>query len=117
VRRFEGAAHLASYAGLTPAARESAESRRTGRCPRACNVYLKWAYVEAANLISIHRKRWAARHVAQLYERVKHSTKMHGKAVVAVGRHLAEASYWILTKQEVYQEPRTRRPALSSTHG
>jgi transposase len=117
VTRFQGPEHLASYAGLVQAARESAESKRPGRCPRACNVYLKWAYVEAANLISIHRKQWASRHVAKLYERVKKSSKMHGKAVVAVARHLAEASYWMLTKQEVYREPQGRRPALSSTHG
>jgi hypothetical protein len=55
--------------------------------------------------------------VAQLYERVKHNTKMHGKATVAVGRHLAEASYWMLTKQEIYREPNANRQALSSTHG
>ena len=80
-------------------------------------MYLKWAYVEAANLISIQRKRWPSRHVTQLYERVKQSSKMHGKAVVAVARHLAEASYWMLSKQEIYREPQGSRPALSSTHG
>ena len=77
---------------------------------------LKWAYVEAANLISAHSKHWADRHVVQLYQRVKESTKMHGKAAVAVARHLAEASYWMLKKQEVYREPHTRQ-VLSSTHG
>ena len=117
VERFAGPDRLASYAGLVQAARESAESKRPGRCPRACNVYLKWAYVEAANLISIHRKRWASRHVVRLYERVKGSSKMHGKAAMAVARHLAEASYWMLSKQEVYREPQGRRPTLSSTHG
>lgn len=117
VRRFAGPERLVSYAGLVPVARESADWKRKDRCPRDCNVYLKWAYVEAANLISIHRRRWPQRHVAQLYERVKHSTRMHGKAAVAVARHLAEASYWILSKQEVYQDPHNRRQALSSTHG
>jgi len=42
---------------------------------------------------------------------------MHGKATVAVGRHLAEASYWMLSKQEVYREPNSNWQALSSTHG
>lgn len=117
VRRFAGADRLASYAGVVAAARESADWRRQKRCPRDCNVYLKWAYVEAANLISIQRRRWLGRHVTQLYERVKHSTKMHGKATMAVARHLAEASYWMLSKQEAYREPQAKRPALSSTHG
>src|SRR5947199_153951 len=113
VSRFGGPDRLVSYVGLVPVARESAEWKRQGRCPRDCNVYLKWAYVEAANLVSVHRKRWPERHVAQLYERVKESTKLHGKAVVAVGRHLAEASYWILKKQQLYQEPKSKRNALS----
>ena len=117
VRRFSGPDRLVSYSGLVPVARESADWKRQGRCPRDCNVYLKWAYVEAANLVSVHRRRWPERHVAQLYERVKESTKLHGKAVVAVGRHLAEASYWILKKQQLYQEPKSKRNALSSTHG
>lgn len=117
VGRFPEPAALASYSGLVPAARESADWRRKERCPRDCNTYLKWAYVEAANLISIHRKHWPERHVVQLYERVKLTTKMHGKATLAVARHLAEASYWMLMKQEVYREPQARRQALSSTHG
>lgn len=117
VNRFASAADLVSYAGLVPRAEESADWKRKGRCPRDCNVYLKWAYVEAANLISIRRGSWSQRHVVQLYERVKKSSKMHGKAIVAVARHLAEASYWMLSRQEVYKEPHEKRRALSSTHG
>lgn len=117
VRRFPGPDHLASYAGLVQRAVESADWKRKDRCPRDCNVYLKWAYVEAANLISIHRGPWEDRHVVRLYERVKESSKMHGKATMAVARHLAEASYWMLNKQEVYREPQIKRHVLSSTHG
>ena len=39
-----------------------------------------------------------------MYQRIKRA-KNHQKAVVAVGRHLAEAAWWMLTKQEVYREP------------
>jgi transposase len=117
IGRFASAQKLASYAGLVPAARESAGKKRKGKCPADCNCYLKWAFIEAANVISVHRKKWPERHVAQLYERVKQSSKMHGKATVAVARHLAEASYWMLSRQEDYREPKLNRPALSSTHG
>ena len=117
VGRFADAAHLVSYAGVVPAARESADRRRKSRCPRDCNVYLKWAFVEAANLISSKQKCWADQHAVRLYQRVRQKTNMHGKAVVAVGRHLAEASYWILKKQQVYQPPPAKRLVLSSTHG
>ena len=118
VGRFDSAENLSSYAGLVPAARESAGKKRKGKCPADCNCYLKWAFVEAGNVVSVHSKKWAHRHVAQLYERIKKQTKMHGKAAVAVGRHLAEACYWMLKYQEMYREPKKQvAPALSSTLG
>jgi hypothetical protein len=44
------------------------------------------------------------RHVVQLYERLK-ATKGHGVAIGAVARHLAEATYWVLTTKSAYREP------------
>jgi transposase len=117
VHRFADARYLVSYAGLVPTARESAERKRQGKCPPDCNVYLKWAFVEAANLIAAKQKSWPESHAVRLYQRMKHNTKLHGKAAVAVARHLAEASYWILSKQEGYREPSQKRQVLSSTHG
>ena len=80
VSRFGGPERLTSYCGLVPAARESAGKKRKGKCPADCNGYLRWAFIEAANVVAIHRHKWPERHVAQLYERVKHSSKLHGKA-------------------------------------
>ena len=51
IGRFGSAQNLVSYAGLVPAARESAGKKRKGKCPADCNTYLKWAFVEAANVI------------------------------------------------------------------
>jgi len=62
------------------------------------------AFVEAANAICLNRRRVPRRHVSRLYERVARR-KGHQKAIGAVARHLAEATYWILTKQEAYREP------------
>ena len=39
--------------------------------------------------------------------------KGHPKAIGALARHLAEATYWILSKQEPYREPKPS--AVSST--
>ena len=117
IRRFASAPQLASYAGLVPVARESGGKKRRGQCPADCNTYLRWAFVEAANVVALHHKQWSGKHVAQLYARVKSKTKMHGKATVAVARHLAEASYWILSQQELYREPKSAQAVLSSTHG
>ncbi len=83
---------------------------RFGRLRSDVNHYLKWAYLEAANVICRHQHHWPTRHVVRLYQRICHR-KGHKKAVGAVARHLAEATYWMLTKGERYQEPKqhTRR--------
>jgi transposase len=117
VDRFPTAAHLASYAGLVPRVRSSGGHTRMGKVCGNVNRNLKWALVETGNLIVLSQRRLAGTHVVRLYQRINRC-KNHQKAVVAVGRHLAEAAWWVLTKQEVYREPQgPRKQALSSTHG
>jgi len=58
------------------------------------------------------RRRHPHRHVSRLYERIARR-KGHPKAIGAVARHLAEATYWLLSKQETYREPQSS--AVSST--
>jgi transposase len=116
VERFPTAAHLASYAGLVPRVRSSGGHTRMGQVCGNVNRNLKWALVEAGNLVVVNQRRLAGSHVVKLYQRIKRA-KNHQKAVVAVARHLAEAAWWVLTKQEVYCEPQRLRQALSSTHG
>jgi transposase len=116
VDRFPTAAHLASYAGLVPRVHSSGGHTRMGQVCRNVNRNLKWAFVETGNLIVINQRRLAGTHVVRLYQRIRRA-KNHQKAVVAVGRHLAEAAWWVLTKQEVYREPRGPQQALSSVHG
>jgi transposase len=116
VDRFPTAAHLASYAGLVPRVHSSGGHTRMGQVCGNVNRNLKWAFIETGNLIVINQRRLAGTHVVRLYQRIKRS-KNHQKAVVAVARHLAEAAWWVLTKQEVYREPQRPRQALSSMHG
>jgi transposase len=125
VERFPSAEHLASYAGLVPRVHASGGHTRLGQICGDVNQYLKWAFIEAGNLVVIHQKHLAGQHVVRLYQRVKRK-RNHQKAVVAVARHLAEAAYWILKKQEVYRDPQPKPKApakvqavstLSSTHG
>ena len=80
------------------------------------NRNLKWAFVEIGNLIVINQRRLAGMHVVRLYQRIRRA-KNHQKAAVAVARHLAEAAWWVLTKQEVYRQPQGLPQTLSSTHG
>ena len=104
VRRFGCAAQLASYAGLTPTVHSSGGKTRMGPTSSIANHYLKWALVEAANCIVMHKHSYAGCHVVELYERLR-AAKNHGKAAVAVARHLAEATWWMLQKKQAYREP------------
>jgi len=119
VERFPSSAHLASYAGLVPRVHSSGGHTRLGQICGDVNQYLKWAFIEAGNLVVVHQQHLAGEHVVRLYQRVKRK-RNYQKAVVAVARHLAEAAYWILKKQEVYRPPQGKQrtvPTLSSTHG
>jgi transposase len=114
VNRFPSSAHLASYSGLVPRVHSSGGRTRLGQVCGNVNRYLKWAFVEAANLIVMHQRRLAGSHVVGLYQRVKRKQN-HAKAAVALARHLAEASYWILKKQQVYQEPKKASKASKTS--
>ena len=91
VGRFPSSARLASYSGLVPRVRSSGGRTRMGQVCGDVNRYLKWAFVEAANVTVMHGRRLAGRHVVELYRRVKRKQN-HQKAAVAVARHLAEAA-------------------------
>ena len=103
IGRFKGASGLASYAGTVPRVHSSGGKTHYGRTRPDVNHYLKWAYAEAGNSVALNHKRFPYRHVSQLYSRLK-TRRGHAKAIGAVSRHLAEATYWMLTKHEPYQE-------------
>ncbi len=104
IERFARAERLASYAGTTPRVYASGDKLRFGALRQDVNQYLKWAFAEAANSVAVNALRCPQRHVSQLYGRVRHS-KGHAKAVGAVARHLAEASWHVWTRQETYRDP------------
>ncbi len=107
VNRFASAERLASYAGTTPRVHASGDKMRFGRLRTDVNRYLKWAFVEAANCVHLHQRHYPHRHVTRLYQRIA-SRKGHAKAIGAVARHLAEASYHLLSRQQDYREPGLR---------
>jgi transposase len=108
VTRFPDAEHFASYAGTVSRISSSGGKTRLGRVRPDVNHYLKYAFIEAGNVIVLNQERWSSRHSVQLYRRIK-DRRGHGKAVVAVARHLAEAAYNILKKEEPYKELRDKR--------
>lgn len=114
VKRFPTAGHLASYAGLVPTVHASGGKSHSGPTSRQANHYLRWAFVEAADCVLMHRQRRAGHYALALYDRIK-AHKCHGKAAVALARHLAESSWWILTKGKPYQQPHAHVVAMSSS--
>ncbi len=112
VSRFNSPQRLASYSGTVPRVHSSGDKVRFGRLRPDANHYLKWAFSEAANSIAVNHKHWPHRHVCQLYNRIR-QRKGHAKAVGAVSRHLAEASYWMLKKNEAYKERGIKNVSLS----
>ena len=104
IERFSRAEQLASYCGLVAREHSSGGKFRYGAVRRDVNVYLKWAFVEAANSSILNCERCQYNHISQLYQRIK-ARRGHGKAKVAVARHLSEASFWMLKKGEPYREP------------
>lgn len=104
VERFAAAERLASYAGTTPRVHASGDHVRYGRTRPDVNRYLKWAFAEAANSIAVNYRRRPLDHVSLLYARLR-AKKGHSKAVGAVARHLAEATYHVLHRQQPYRDP------------
>lgn len=110
VDRFPTAGHLAAYAGVVPKVHSSGGKTRYGRMRKQANNYIKWAFIEAANVVVAHRHHpsWRDKKVTKVYERISRR-KGHATAVGAVARHLAESTFWILKKEEDYQDPALRR--------
>ena len=102
--RFPSGEKFASYAGKTPRVSSSGGKTHYGKTRPDVNRYLKWAFTEAANAIVLQQHHLGNCHVLRLYWRI-HQHQGHAKAVTAVGRHLAEAAYWMLYKNEPYREP------------
>jgi len=103
VTRFAYADRLAAYAGTTPRVSSSGDRTRYGRLRQDVNRYLKWAFLEAANGVSLHRARHPERYVTRRYLQLARR-KNHRTALGAVARHLAEAAWHVLQRKENYRE-------------
>jgi transposase len=97
--RFPTAAHLASWAGLAPAMYESA-GKRTPAGRRAGNKWLTAMLVEAAGSVGrMHGKNYLAAQHARLTRR-----RGMGRAQVAVAHSILTAAYYMLLRDEPYQD-------------
>jgi transposase len=103
VGRFPSAEHLASYAGTTPRVKASGDKVRYGKLRPDVNHYLKWAYLEAANSVALNHAKKPGRFVSRQYQRLS-VLRGPARAKGAVARHLAEATWHMLIRQEDYRD-------------
>jgi len=118
IDRFGTAGQLASYAGVVPTVHASGGKTRFGHMRKPSNQYLKWAFVEAANVVVRHRRHpaWKTKYVCRVYDQVC-QRKGHAIAVGAVARHLAEAAFWVLNRQQPYRPPAIRQVSPKQVQG
>jgi transposase len=111
IERFPRPQQFSSYCGTTPRVSSSGGKTHYGKMRKESNQYLKWAFIEAANVVSAHhaQRGWTTRHCAQLYLRIR-GRKGGSVAIGAVARHLAESAFWVLKKNEPYKEPEKVSP-------
>lgn len=120
IGRFGTPGQLASYAGVVPTVHASGGKTRFGHMRKPSNQCLKWAFIVAANVVVRHRQHpaWRTKYVSRVYDQVCRR-KGHAIAVGAVARHLAEASFWVLKRQQPYRPPAVRQapgqPARAGT--
>jgi transposase len=118
IDRFDTSGQFTSYAGLVPTVHASGGKTRFGHLRKPCNQYLKWAFIEAANVVVRHRHHpaWKTKYVSQVYETICRR-KGHSIAVGAVARHLAESAFWILKRQQPYRSPAIRQASPKQVRG
>jgi transposase len=97
--RFPTAAHLCSWAGLAPAMYESA-GKRTPAGRRRGNKWLTSMLVEAAGSVGrMHGKNYLAAQHARLTRR-----RGMGRAQVAVAHSILVSAYYMLLRDEPYED-------------
>jgi transposase len=98
VDRFPGSKHACAHVGLVPSLHQSGDKAYMGHITRQGDRWLRKNLVECA--------RWAVRkdlHLREFYLRVKHR-KGGKRAMVAVARKLVSYAYWMLKRNQTYEE-------------
>ena len=75
IERFARAEQFASYCGLVAREHSSGGKFYYGAVRRDVNVYLKWAFVEAANSAVLNRERCHYNHISRLYGAAQSTTR------------------------------------------
>ncbi len=97
VSRFPDGDHAASYLGLAPSTRQSAEHCYHGPITKAGNGHARWMMIQAAQHLRTHPGPLG------VFFRKIAKKKNHNVAVVATARKLVVIAWHMLTKNEPYR--------------
>ena len=108
-RRFPDGDAAASYLGLTPSVRQSANTCHYGRITKAGNPQARWLLTQAAQQVAQHPGP-----LGVFFRRLK-AKKNHNVAVVATARKLVVIAHLMLKNNEPYRYalPETTRDKLA----
>jgi len=107
IARFRAPVKLVGYSGLTPRVEQSGESDRRGPLRKNGPDHLRWALVEAAHSASRH----ALYRPILERNRDRHGRKRGTKiAALTIARKLAEASWYMLTRNQPFAPAGATRP-------
>jgi len=95
--RFVDGDHAASYLGLVPSTKQSAEHAYHGPITKAGNSQARWMLIEAAQHLGNHPGPLGA-----FFRRLQHK-KNRNVAVVATARKLVTIAYLLLARDEPYR--------------
>lgn len=97
IRRFRDGDHAASYLGLVPSIKQSAEHAYCGRITKAGNGHARWMLVQAAQHLGRNPGPLGA-----FFRRIAHK-KNRNVAVVACARKLVVIAYHMLVHDQPYR--------------
>ena len=129
ISRFSDMDHLASYFGLVPSVRDSADTVHHGRITKEGNSLVRHLLAEAVIVhVTFARNRKTPTPISRFYERL--SKKRGGsKAKVAAAAKMTRIVFWMLKKEidfwtcieegrkSTYREPRKKGPRRVKNHG
>ncbi|HDS09312.1 MAG TPA: IS110 family transposase [Firmicutes bacterium] len=100
INRFETVGKFHSYSGLIPSIYSSAQIMRYGRLVKNSNKYIRWALVEASQVVIRYSMNFKLK-----YNRIS-VRKNNQTAIIVIARKLASTIFYMLNRKEEYHENR-----------
>jgi transposase len=98
IDRFHDSKHACAYLGLVPSLHQSGDASFTGHITRDGNKFLRRNLVECAR-VAVRKDP----HLREFYLKLKHK-RGERKALIAVARKIVSYAYWMLKRNQTYEE-------------